>query len=51
MYIYLYSVEEIETNNCISSNMQFLYTLKVTDPEKAEKLTQSLPPGLRKIDI
>ena len=30
---------------------QFLYTLKITDAEKAEKLTQSLPPGLSRTDI
>lgn len=28
-----------------------LYTLVVTDGEKAEKLTQSLPPGLQRITI
>jgi len=28
-----------------------LYTLVVTDGEKAEKLTQSLPPGLKREDI
>jgi large subunit ribosomal protein L38e len=28
-----------------------LYTLVVTDSEKAEKLTQSLPPGLKKESI
>eukprot|EP00527_Entomoneis_sp_CCMP2396_P009391 CAMPEP_0198138854 /NCGR_PEP_ID=MMETSP1443-20131203/2235_1 /TAXON_ID=186043 /ORGANISM="Entomoneis sp., Strain CCMP2396" /LENGTH=69 /DNA_ID=CAMNT_0043800795 /DNA_START=97 /DNA_END=306 /DNA_ORIENTATION=- len=27
---------------------RLLYTLVVTDSEKAEKLTQSLPPGLKK---
>lgn len=26
---------------------RFLYTLKVTDKEKADKLKQSLPPGLQ----
>ena len=30
---------------------RYLYTLKVSDPEKAEKLTQSLPPGLQRKDI
>eukprot|EP00602_Paraphysomonas_sp_CaronLab_P005425 CAMPEP_0185022176 /NCGR_PEP_ID=MMETSP1103-20130426/4904_1 /TAXON_ID=36769 /ORGANISM="Paraphysomonas bandaiensis, Strain Caron Lab Isolate" /LENGTH=69 /DNA_ID=CAMNT_0027554139 /DNA_START=57 /DNA_END=266 /DNA_ORIENTATION=- len=30
---------------------RYLYTLKVTDAEKAEKLTQSLPPGLTRKDI
>eukprot|EP00607_Mallomonas_marina_P007700 CAMPEP_0182416424 /NCGR_PEP_ID=MMETSP1167-20130531/712_1 /TAXON_ID=2988 /ORGANISM="Mallomonas Sp, Strain CCMP3275" /LENGTH=69 /DNA_ID=CAMNT_0024589161 /DNA_START=85 /DNA_END=294 /DNA_ORIENTATION=+ len=30
---------------------RFLYTLKVTDSEKADKLTQSLPPGLQRKDI
>eukprot|EP00561_Arcocellulus_cornucervis_P011835 CAMPEP_0185799718 /NCGR_PEP_ID=MMETSP1322-20130828/481_1 /TAXON_ID=265543 /ORGANISM="Minutocellus polymorphus, Strain RCC2270" /LENGTH=69 /DNA_ID=CAMNT_0028495307 /DNA_START=59 /DNA_END=268 /DNA_ORIENTATION=+ len=30
---------------------RFLYTLKVKDSEKAEKLTQSLPPGLQRKDI
>ena len=30
---------------------RYLYTLLVTDGEKAEKLTQSLPPGLQREDI
>jgi large subunit ribosomal protein L38e len=30
---------------------RFLYTLVVEDAEKAEKLTQSLPPGLERKDI
>ncbi|GMI52740.1 hypothetical protein ScalyP_jg7248 [Parmales sp. scaly parma] len=30
---------------------RYLYTLVVTDNEKAEKLTQSLPPGLKRKDI
>lgn len=30
---------------------RYLYTLCVTDPEKADKLTQSLPPGLQRKDI
>ena len=30
---------------------RFLYTLVVSDAEKAEKLTQSLPPGLEKKEI
>jgi len=30
---------------------KFLYTLKVTDPEKADKITLSLPPGLTRKDI
>lgn len=30
---------------------RLLYTLVVTDSEKAEKLTQSLPPGLQRKDI
>lgn len=30
---------------------RFLYTLTVADNEKAEKLTQSLPPGLSRKDI
>ena len=30
---------------------KYLYTLKVADKDKAEKLTQSLPPGLNKKDI
>ncbi|GMI43633.1 hypothetical protein TeGR_g4528 [Tetraparma gracilis] len=30
---------------------RFLYTLTVADNEKAEKLTQSLPPGLSRRDI
>ncbi len=30
---------------------RYLYTLVVTDSEKAEKLTQSLPPGLQRENI
>ena len=30
---------------------RYLYTLKVSDKEKAEKLTLSLPPGLSKKEI
>lgn len=30
---------------------RYLYTLVVDDKEKAEKLTQSLPPGLKRHDI
>ncbi|CAM9752814.1 unnamed protein product [Heterosigma akashiwo] len=30
---------------------RYLYTLCVTDAEKADKLTQSLPPGLTRKDI
>jgi len=30
---------------------KYLYTLKVTDVSKAEKLSQSLPPGLAKKEI
>ena len=30
---------------------RYLYTLTVEDAEKAEKLTQSLPPGLSRKDI
>ena len=30
---------------------RFLYTLKITDKEKAEKLKQSLPPGLQVLAI
>ena len=30
---------------------RYLYTLCVTDAEKADKLTQSLPPGLQRKDI
>ena len=30
---------------------RFLYTLEVRDGEKADKLTQSLPPGLKREDI
>lgn len=30
---------------------RYMYTLKVSDPEKADKLTQSLPPGLTRKDI
>lgn len=30
---------------------KYLYTLTVADSEKAEKLTQSLPPGLSRKDI
>jgi len=30
---------------------RYLYTLKVTDMSKADKISQSFPPGLRKEDI
>ncbi|KAI6000872.1 ribosomal protein L38e [Pisolithus albus] len=30
---------------------RYLYTLSVDDPEKAEKLKQSLPPGLTVVDV
>ena len=30
---------------------KFLYTLKVTDTEKADKITLSLPPGLTRKDL
>ena len=30
---------------------RYLYTLDIPDPEKAEKLKQSLPPGLTRKDI
>lgn len=30
---------------------RYLYTLRVSDTEKADKLTQSLPPGLQRKDI
>jgi len=30
---------------------RYLYTLSVDDPEKAEKLKQSLPPGLNVVEI
>jgi large subunit ribosomal protein L38e len=30
---------------------KYLYTLTINDPEKVEKLKQSLPPGLAKIDV
>ena len=30
---------------------RFLYTLVVADAEKADKLTQSLPPGLQRKEI
>ena len=30
---------------------KYMYTLKVSDAEKADKLTQSLPPGLQRKDI
>lgn len=37
---------------CVCASVwQYLYTLKVTDADKAEKLTQSLPPGLQRKDI
>lgn len=35
----------------LCGGVQYLYTLKVTDSDKAEKLTQSLPPGLQRKDI
>ncbi|KAF7419345.1 hypothetical protein PC9H_001932 [Pleurotus ostreatus] len=30
---------------------RYLYTLSVDDPEKADKLAQSLPPGLTVVDL
>ncbi|KAH7890388.1 ribosomal protein L38e [Phlebopus sp. FC_14] len=30
---------------------RYLYTLSIDDPEKAEKLKQSLPPGLTVVDL
>ncbi|KAG1883743.1 ribosomal protein L38e [Suillus subluteus] len=30
---------------------RYLYTLSVDDPEKAEKLKQSLPPGLNVVEL
>ncbi|KAG1733855.1 ribosomal protein L38e [Suillus paluster] len=30
---------------------RYLYTLSVDDPEKAEKLKQSLPPGLSVVEL
>jgi len=30
---------------------RYLYTLSLDDPEKAEKLKQSLPPGLNVIEV
>ena len=34
-----------------SYTCRYMYTLKVSDAEKADKLTQSLPPGLQRKDI
>jgi len=30
---------------------RYLYTLSLDDPEKAEKLQQSLPPGIKVVEI
>ncbi len=30
---------------------KYLYTLKVTDASKADKISQSFPPGLKKEDL
>ncbi|EDQ99794.1 60S ribosomal protein L38, partial [Laccaria bicolor S238N-H82] len=30
---------------------RYLYTLSIDDPEKAEKLKQSLPPGLTVVEV
>jgi len=30
---------------------KYLYTLKVSDMQKAEKISQSFPPGLKKVDL
>jgi len=30
---------------------RYLYTLKVTDQAKADKISQSFPPGLKKTDL
>jgi len=49
-YCFLYS--DMQVMFLMQIDMQvrcsrFLYTLKITDKEKAEKLKQSLPPGLQ----
>jgi len=31
--------------------LQYLYTLKVTDQAKADKISQSFPPGLKKQEL
>ncbi|KAL5250668.1 hypothetical protein ACHWQZ_G016412 [Mnemiopsis leidyi] len=43
------SVKIIRTKDKVKFKVRcsrYLYTLSVTDPEKADKLKQSLPPGL-----
>lgn len=30
---------------------RYLYTLSIPDPDKADKLKASLPPGLKRIDL
>lgn len=36
---------------CLMNYCSYLYTLVVTDADKAEKLKQSLPPGLTVKDL
>ena len=52
LFLFVMSQNICHPNFTKNSNLeQFLYTLKITDAEKAEKLTQSLPPGLSRTDI
>ena len=48
------SVKIKKTKTCTKFKIRctrYLYTLCVADNEKADKLTQSLPPGLQRKDI
>ncbi len=41
----------MSTDICLSPMLQYLYTLRVSDSEKAKKLAASLPPSLQKNDL
>jgi hypothetical protein len=52
-YLFSLCVERNVFTPCLRRfhSQQYLYTLSVSDIDKAEKLTQSLPPGLQRKDI
>lgn len=37
--------------SCLLSSLQYLYTLKVVDQQKADKISQSFPAGLKKEEL
>jgi large subunit ribosomal protein L38e len=46
--------KKVSKNNVVKFKLRcsrYLYTLKVTDAQKANKIWQSLPPGLKKEEI